>query len=554
MQPVLEQAQNQAEQALARSVHRDPASLLQLLVSISGKKIYSRIANCPTYPTFVNSEDLSLRQRLVFEVAKASNLSVSKAFAAMFQSAVGEDDRKKRGLYFTPTEIARYAVGSLEPKAGETIIDAGCGTGIFASEIMRLLGAKAETITYLGIEIDPTLALSSAIALDLAGAPAKWRIIYRNFLLMDRSQFDSLGVGTIHALIANPPFVRTHRIVRRAGVAQMIGERTGLRFSGHSGLHSLFVAQSVYLLGHHGRAIFLFPSEIAGVQYWFELEKQLASLFEVQRVDLSKLIGMQESTIRWLFRFLPRVTSNRESFDDLDKTASGPDVQLERLRSIASVRRGISTGANDFFVITSAEAARLGVPSKYLVRIIPTRIKLEASNFMFEKSDWDILDRQGKPCWLLHIPSDQTIDELPSKLKQYLREGERRRVPLVPTCKSRKQWFSLKLGQGSPLLVYTYMSRRPRFLYNKAGTYILTNLLGVYPKNAGRFSDSMARDFVAQLNRDFLKWIRNEDAGRVYAGGLRKFEPGDLEQMPVSKGLLGLARLASGSLEDFDKS
>src|SRR2546425_5700856 len=135
MPTILQDAQNRDEQALARSVHRDPASLLQLLVSIARKQTYSRIVNCPTYPTFVKSEDLSFRQGLVREVAKANALGLPNAFAAMVHNALGEDVRKKRGVYFTPSEISRYAVDRLEPNPGETIIDAGCGTGIFASEI-----------------------------------------------------------------------------------------------------------------------------------------------------------------------------------------------------------------------------------------------------------------------------------------------------------------------------------------------------------------------------------------------------------------------------------
>src|SRR5437660_11236836 len=82
------------------------------------------------------------------------------------------------------------------------------------------------------------------------------------------------------------------------------------------------------------------------------------------------------------------------------------------------------------------------------------------------------------------------------------------------------------------------MSRiRPRFVYNEARANVLTNLIAVDLN----FHDKDGFDkseFVKSLNRNLWNWIENNNVGRRYSGGLLKFEPGDLNKMPIGGRIL----------------
>jgi adenine-specific DNA-methyltransferase len=76
--------------------------------------------------------------------------------------------------------------------------------------------------------------------------------------------------------------------------------------------------------------------------------------------------------------------------------------------------------------------------------------------------------------------------------------------------------------------VATYMARRPpSFAYNPDGIGVLNVLHGLYPRTP--MSEAVLRAIVRRLNSMTARFARH---GRVYQGGLRKFEPSDLAEVP----------------------
>ena len=84
------------------------------------------------------------------------------------------------------------------------------------------------------------------------------------------------------------------------------------------------------------------------------------------------------------------------------------------------------------------------------------------------------------------------------------------------------------LRPPAPILC-TYMARRPpAFVRNRCGARHLNIAHGLYPRETlpPAVLDSLAA------------WLRNNvgvAAGRTYAGGLTKFEPKELERIPIPK-------------------
>jgi adenine-specific DNA-methyltransferase len=96
----------------------------------------------------------------------------------------------------------------------------------------------------------------------------------------------------------------------------------------------------------------------------------------------------------------------------------------------------------------------------------------------------------------------------------------------------RKAWWSVGLRKPAPVLA-TYMARRaPVFTRNLAAARHLNIAHGLYPREP--LGDSMLRKLV-----DYLSTGISVIDGRTYAGGLTKFEPGEMERLFVP----GLAML-----------
>ena len=94
------------------------------------------------------------------------------------------------------------------------------------------------------------------------------------------------------------------------------------------------------------------------------------------------------------------------------------------------------------------------------------------------------------------------------------------------TAQHRKAWWSVGLREPAPVLA-TYMARRPpAFVLNQAEARHLNIAHGLYPR------ESMTSTMLTALVK-YLRDAATMRGGRVYAGGLIKFEPREMERIPV---------------------
>lgn len=533
---------------LAKSLYHDREAYLQLLLDISKKSTFNRIARCPTYPIRVATPDLEKRRQLLFESIAPDQYEISYALAFLYDAATEIGQRKDYGQFFTPAHVACKATASVDLGRGETLMDVGCGTGIFPLTILKNLVERHEdpaSFGYLGIENDMLLALSAAVSLEWAGAPSNWRVLFANYLSLKTDDIrEILGDGRrIDAVISNPPFVRSHRLGERTELAAELG------LPRSSGLHSFFLAYTLTLI-RRCRMLFIVPLEMNGTHYGSTQLEQLRTAFRLDNEIIyyderahswnnlaSHQISLDMHTVirhAWnLVLFHP--ICERKTEAPISQKAGKKGKATTFLGCLAAVHRGISTGANSFFVLTDNRAKELGIwgNAAYLRRIIPTKIAKARLGVVFDDEAWQNLRKEGKPCWLLSLP-EKMPDSFPSGIKQYLREGERGGIHMSPTCKNRKYWHSIRIP-NVPDLLFTYVSRGfPVFAYNKAQAHNLTNLLGVYLKFPVFSEDNQMKLFAQLLNNELVKWVNQNSVGRRYKGGLVKFEPSDLERMPIS--------------------
>jgi len=93
-------------------------------------------------------------------------------------------------------------------------------------------------------------------------------------------------------------------------------------------------------------------------------------------------------------------------------------------------------------------------------------------------------------------------------------------------ARNRKAWWSVGLRESAPILA-TYMARRPpAFVRNLADARHINIAHGLYPRE--HLSEQALRALA-----HYLSHSTSTTQGRMYAGGLTKFEPKEMERLLV---------------------
>jgi type I restriction enzyme M protein len=120
------------------------------------------------------------------------------------------------GQFFTPREIIRAIVRTVNPKIGQTICDPACGTGGFLAQSYEYLEAKAKspkqievlkTATFFGREADDTAFPIGLANLVLHGidAPKLWHGNTLSGAVVDGSLYEG-APAQFDTILTNPPF------------------------------------------------------------------------------------------------------------------------------------------------------------------------------------------------------------------------------------------------------------------------------------------------------------------------------------------------------------
>lgn len=460
----------------------------------------------------------------------------------MFCALRSPAQRRRHGAVYTPPAIVRimlsWAEGAGEPSR---VVEPGAGSGRFLLEA----GRRFPRAALLAIERDPLAALTARANLAAGGLAGRAEVRVEDFLESDIGGADGRTL-----FVGNPPYVRHHLIPAEwKDWLKQHASAMGLRSSGLAGLHVYFFLAIALRAKAGDYGTLITASEWLDVNYGrlvrdLFLERLGGQSVHVIDPKSEPFPGTAATGAITTFSVNARPTSARFSrvtrLSALGDLRGGRRVRRERLVAeqrwshftrppratpagcvelgeICRVHRGQVTGANRVWI---AGEHSEDLPDAVLFPTITRARELIQSGPIL--SDTDNLKR------VIDLPEDlSTLGEVArAAVERFLKRAEAMGATESYTARHRHTWWAVRLRDPAPILA-TYMSRRaPTFVLNEAGARHLNIAHGIYPREP--LSPAVHSTLVM-----YLRGAATLHGGRVYAGGLTKFEPREMERIAV---------------------
>ena len=452
------------------------------------------------------------------------------------------NDRRFLGQIFTPTAIIEPMMRWVEQRGKiDLIVDPGCGSGRYSVAAL----SRFSSVRGVAFDIDPIATLMTRANASVLGVIDRLEVHladYRDCSIHRRESERALFIG-------NPPYVRHHLIeqewkdwfVTNCGSLDIAGSRlAGLHayfflataMQARPGDIGVFVTSSEWLDVNYGAAIRRLLVDKLGITSLHSINPMVMPFADVATTGVVTgfEVGTQNSYVA-----VDRV----ESPDALGDLSSGQRISRERLKSIArwglitrfqqhvehsyielgeiaAVHRGSVTGANKIWIIEDESQ----LPGTVMFPTVTRAKELFAAG--------DRLVHSNSLKKVADIPGDlDLLDEDERKeVERFLRNAKALGAADGYVARNRKHWWSVGLSRPAPILA-TYMARRPpAFVRNEARAHHLNIAHGIYPRidmTNGQL-DALAT---------YLRASVTLEQGRVYAGGLTKYEPKEMERFVI---------------------
>jgi adenine-specific DNA-methyltransferase len=480
------------------------------------------------------------------------------------------EERNKSGQFSTPhplaLEIVMSVLNHLPRQAPISFIEPGMGTGVFFSAL-RLISSGRMIKEAVGVEKDPAYA-------DVACS-----VWSQQGLTVEQADFLSFAADPKRAnrynlLCTNPPYVRHHHLEPelKRRLQALISQQLGITVSGLSGLYVYFMLLSHAILADDAIAAWLIPSEFLYVNYGKAVRDYLlrrVTLLLIHQFDPEevKFEDALVSSCIVIYRKRPPApdATFRFSFGaDMLEAKHVHEIALDnpvlggkwtalhfgdedrfnrdeyRIGDFFTIRRGLATGANEFFIVDRHIIEQYSIPSKFVKPILPgprflTETIVEAAS--------DGIPKVERVKYLIDcdIPPEIVKKQYP-ELWKYFQLGVEKGIPERFLCANREEWYYQERRVPSPFLA-TYIGRSQngtkspfRFILNLSKALVTNVYLNLYPNEtlAPLLREDQSRFFELMKLLNLIPLHDVMRAGRSYGGGLHKIEPKELADVPLN--------------------
>ena len=471
-------------------------------------------------------------------------------------------ERNMKGQFATPYTLACSIMKKAKTfchKRTVSFIEPSIGLGAFYAAFRSVFKSAAGHA--LGFEIDshyynPSKELWAKEDLELRKAD----------FLKERTNGERFDL-----LVANPPYVRHHHIdgEKKKELQKEVMQSTGIKISGLAGLYCYFLILSEKWLADGALSCWLIPSEFLDVNYGKAIKQYLLECVDLLCVHKFRADDVQfddalvSSTIIFFRKGKPSEKEIEFSCGE-DVNVPSRKMKIERKRLTASckwsnlfvedttnyssnddcklgnfftVKRGIATGDNSFFVMNMDTIEKYHIPSKFLKPVLPSPRYLK-EDIISSDNDGNVALTQKQYLFSCNLPEDVLKEKYPS-VWEYIQEGVKRGVNKGYICSHRPLWYFCEDRKPAPFVV-PYMGRGDsskkmfRFILNKTKAITTNVYLLLYPKDnyLKCLTDTKLLNEVWQT----LNEVTSEQFatnGREYGGGLHKLEPKELLNIKV---------------------
>jgi len=458
---------------------------------------------------------------------------------------------RDKGQFWTPSWVAEAMIAYVSDDT-DLVFDPATGRGAFFEALLKL---GKSNISFWGTDIDEEV-LSDAI------------YKHEKAFVETRDFIKNPPQRKFKSMIANPPYIRHHRIDTETKIflKQLSASITGKAIDGRAGYHIYFLIQALNRLEENGKLAFIMPADTCEGKFAKNLWQWISENFFIEcvitfdekatpfpNVDTNAIVfliknSQPKNTLLWvkanesystdLFDFISS-DFQQHNFETLEITSRNlkeaittglsrpPQNNNEfefHLNDFAHVMRGIATGSNEFFFLTSEQVKELDIPEDFLKKAIG-RTK-DATESVLTVKDIEKLDKRNRPTLLFSTNGHKIF---PKSVSNYLKLGENLGLPNRALIKQRNPWYKMEERKIPPLL-FAYLGRRNiRFIKNEAKVLPLTGFLCVYPI----YDD---KEYVENLwqalnHPDTLTNLRL--VGKSYGSGAIKVEPRNLNRLPI---------------------
>ncbi len=433
------------------------------------------------------------------------------------------------GTIFTPPELANKVISRLLPEL--TVVDLGAGTG------MLTLAAAKRGFKVIAIEEDAEM-------IDVLDRLAHILQVRNLIDLRVQNALDYQG-GDNQQIMSNPPYTRHQAIPsRKKKILAELTSRLGTNLPLSAGHHAYFMLYA-WTAEWSQKEVLLLPTNWIDTKYGSELreimmERGAREILFFENGD-GKPVFHNALTTPCLIatqRFQtparrplskPRIRivgihgngqnhrkSNLLSFEKMKKILNfnkhlKPNTS-HKLSKVFRVKRGIATGSNSFFVLSTSSVYKSRIEKNELQPILRRLYpKMAQSHVQY-----------------LWVPTRP-----PSKASlSRIRQGKRLGIDKRYLCATRRPWWRLNLPIP-PDYFMTYMGqRKPIMKKNTHNLLNLNNIHGLY----------LRKGVPIKVGERLTAWLRSsrglaalKTCARYYQGGLWKLEPGDLERLNIPK-------------------
>ena len=457
--------------------------------------------------------------------------------------------RRKHGITLTPAWLVRSMFEEVGQETFDTVIDAGAGSGRFTVAAAR----RFPNARIVAVESHHGMLDLLHQRLNQEGLADRVEVVVGDFRSVDFPRHGRC------LYIGNPPYVRHHDIEPEWKVWYRDRMRSlGIAASQLAGLHLHFVLRAAELMQPGDALCFVTSSEWLDNGYGAAARAlltrgaglSLRSLWVTEPGEAVFADALVSSSVFHASLGVPGdavpVRAGTIARQMLSQTHTLPAQALTEsqrwsslcrpalpvvsggveLGELFQVTRGQVTGSNQVWVLP---ADQCDLPSGLTVASV-TRAR--------EIIDGSVLSSVAARRFkrVVNLPRD--LDSLPANERSaadaFVEKAKTLGADQGYIARHRKPWFALDMRRP-PAAFVSYMGRRtPVFAANPWALSFINIAHGLYPR--APISAAGLQHILAHLNQSTTIFD-----GRVYGGGMAKFEPSDVSRLRIPESVLAAA-------------